>query len=166
MPTPPAGFLPSLTETDCRSATNRPALYDKLVYIKGVHQAINGNYPEPENSTLKSDLTQTIPLPHILYKNITHVSRTLSDIWTIASLNRWAIMNGAIYTHSPAQGRTMVHPTGKRTVLMMNQKPHKQKPLYNCVCGMKYTAVILRNRRNLSKPHTNVITAHRIKTHT
>ena len=35
-------------------------------------------------------------LPHILYKNITLVSRPLSDIRTTASMNRRAIMNGAI----------------------------------------------------------------------
>jgi hypothetical protein len=133
------------------------------VYIKGVHQAVNGSYPEPENSILESDFTPAHPLPHTLYKNITHVSRPLSDIRTIASLKRRAIMNGAIYmySHSVPKGKTMIHSTGNRTVLKMNQRPHKQKQLYNCVFGTKYTVVILRKPRNLSKPHTkNVKAAH------
>lgn len=51
-------FLPSLTE-NCRSAANKQtALYDTLVYITDVHQAVNANYFEPENSSLESDLTQ------------------------------------------------------------------------------------------------------------
>ena len=67
-------------------------------------------FTKPSMATILSQKTPLLrvislrptPLPRILHKNITHVSRPLSDIRIIASLNRRAIMNGAIYAYSPA----------------------------------------------------------------
>ena len=102
-------------------------------------------------------------LPHISYNSITlgvQESKRYAD-YSVSEYKVDYEWYDLYVEPSVPKGRTMVHPTGKRTVLKMNQRPHKQKPLYNCVCGTKYIAVIFRNPRNLSKPHTNnVITAH------
>jgi len=48
-------FVHHSLKTDCRSAVNRQtALYDTLVNSKAVHQAVSGNYPEPEHSNLNT----------------------------------------------------------------------------------------------------------------
>ena len=63
-------FLPSLTKHWLSFRCQQTTLYDTLAYIKGVNQAVNGNYPEPENSTLKSDLTQAhFPPTHIVQEH-------------------------------------------------------------------------------------------------